>query len=81
MREFATAGAEKTEGLFAVFAGSDETGYRFTAVSAHLPLKKFLPEIKTKLGGKCGGSDQMLTGQIAAKKEDILAFFSDATNG
>ena len=81
MREFATSGAEKTEGLFAVFAGSDETGYRFTAVSSHLPLKKLLPEIKAKLGGKCGGSDQMLTGQIAAKEADIRAFFCNATNG
>ena len=48
---------------------------------SNLPLTKLLTEIKTKLGGKCGGSDQMLTGQIAAKKVDILAFFSDATNG
>jgi alanyl-tRNA synthetase len=81
MREFATAGAQKTKGIFAVFAGSDETGYRFTAVSEHIPLKKLLPEIKAKLGGKCGGSDQMLTGQIAAKESDIRAFFGNATNG
>jgi hypothetical protein len=81
MREFATTGAQKTKGIFAVFAGSDETGYRFTAVSEHIPLKKLLPEIKAKLGGKCGGSDQMLTGQIAAKESDIRAFFGNATNG
>lgn len=81
MREFATAGAQKTEGLFAVFTGSDEAGYRFTAVSEHIPLKKLLPEIKSKLRGKCGGSDQMLTGQITAKESEIRAFFVDATNG
>ncbi len=81
MREFATAGAQKTDGIFAVFAGSDETGYRFTAVSKKIPLKKLFPEIKSKLGGKCGGSDQMLTGQITAKESDILTFFGDATNG
>ncbi len=81
MREFATSGAEKTEKIFAVFAGSDEKGYRFTASAKNFPLKKLASEIKTKLGGKGGGSDQMITGQISAKEADIRAFFRDATIG
>ncbi len=77
MREFATAGIEKTNGIFAVFSGSDENGYRFTAASKHYPLKKLTSEIKTKLNGKGGGSDQMITGQLSAKQEEILTFFQN----
>ena len=81
MREFATAGASKTDGIFAVFAGSDETGYRFTATAQNFPLKDLTSKIKTALSGKCGGSNQMITGQISATEDAIRAFFTDATNG
>ena len=76
MREFATAGAEKTEGLFAVFVGSDETGYRFTVTSKHVPLKAMANEIRKTLGGKGGGSDIMITGQVSCTKEKLEAFLS-----
>ncbi len=81
MREMATAGMEKTEGIFAVFAGSDESGYRFTAAAKNAPLKQMAGEIRKTLGGKCGGSDQMITGQIGAKKADICSFFEGSTIG
>ncbi len=77
MREFATAGAEKTEGVFAVFSGSDEAGYRFTVTARSYPLKKLAAEIRTKLNGKGGGSDQMITGQISATEAEIRSFFAD----
>ncbi len=79
MREFATLGAQKTDGIFAVFAGSDETGYRFTATAKNYPLRGLTSSIKTTLGGKCGGSDQMITGQITAKEAEIRAFFANLT--
>ncbi len=77
MREFATSGAEKTNGIFAVFSGSDETGYRFTATAKNYPLRSLTSDIKTKLSGKGGGSDQMITGQLSAKESDIRAFFAN----
>ncbi len=81
MREFATAGADKTEGIFAVFAGDDASGYRFTATSKNVPLKQVASDIRKTLGGKCGGSDIMITGQISATKAEIRAFFEASTVG
>ena len=74
MREFATAGAEKTAGIFAVFSGNDETGYRFTATAKNAPLKALAGEIRKTLGGKCGGSDLMITGQVSCTKAEAEAF-------
>ena len=76
LREFATGGMKKTAAVFAVFAGTEETGYQFVIASEKIKLKAKIPEIKNALGGKCGGSDQMLFGHAEAKKEEILAYFS-----
>ena len=69
-------GMKKTAAVFAVFAGTEETGYQFVIASEKIKLKAKIPEIKNALGGKCGGSDQMLFGHAEAKKEEILAYFS-----
>ncbi len=74
MRELATAGAEKTNGIFAVFAGNDESGYRFTATAKNAPLKALAAEIRKALKGKCGGSDLMITGQVSCTKDEATAF-------
>ncbi len=74
MREYATAGAEKTDGIFAVFSGNDESGYRFTATAKNAPLKALAADIRKSLKGKCGGSDLMITGQVSCTKEEATAF-------
>ena len=76
LREFATGGMKKTSALFAVFSGTEETGYQFVIGSEKIKLKSKISEIKNALGGKCGGSDKMLFGHVEAKKEDILSYFS-----
>ncbi len=76
LREFATGGMKKTSAVFAVFSGTEETGYQFVIASEKIKLKAKIPEIKNALGGKCGGSDKMLFGHAEAKKEDILSYFS-----
>ncbi len=76
MREFATAGMEKTDTIFSVFSGSEEAGYQFVIASKNIPLKAKMAEYRNILNGKCGGSDKMLFGHANAKKEDILAYFN-----
>ena len=80
MRELATAGAEKTEGVFAVFSGSDETGYRFTVTAKSAPLRALAAEIRKALGGKCGGSDLMITGQVSCTEGEARAFLAAKFN-
>ncbi len=81
MREFATAGAEKTAGSFAVFAGNDAIGYRFTITAKSRPLRTLAGKIREALRGKGGGSDLMITGQVSATEAEIRAFFRDSTIG
>ena len=76
MREFATGGMKKTSAVFAVFAGTDETGYQFVIGSEGIKLKARIPEFKSALGGKCGGSDKMLFGHADKSKAEIEAFFA-----
>ena len=76
LREFATGGMKKTSAVFAVFSGSDETGYQFVIASENIKLKALIPTYKNVLGGKCGGSDKMLFGHAQATKNNIEAFFA-----
>ena len=76
LREFATGGMKKTSALFAVFSGTEETGYQFVIGSETIKLKAKITEIKNALGGKCGGSDKMLFGHAEAKKDVILSYFN-----
>lgn len=76
LREFATGGMKKTSAVFAVFSGSDETGYQFVIASEQIKLKALIPAYKAALGGKCGGSDKMLFGHAQATKNTIEAFFA-----
>ena len=75
-RELATGGAAKTSGVCAVFSGADGTGYRFTAVSEHVPLREVAIAIREALGGKCGGSDKMVTGFVEADEAKIREFWA-----
>lgn len=77
LREFATGGMKKTSAVFAVFSGSDETGYQFVIASEQIKLKPLIPTYKNALGGKCGGSDKMLFGHADTSKAEIEAFFAN----
>ena len=77
LREFATGGMKKTYAVFAVFSGSDATGYQFVIASEQIKLKALIPAYKAALGGKCGGSDKMLFGHADKTKAEIEAFFAN----
>lgn len=76
LKDFVTGGAAKTSGIFAAFAGTDQEGYQFAAASHHVPLKEKALALRKDLGGKCGGSDILITGRLQANEADIRDFFA-----
>ena len=77
LREFATGGVKKTSAVFSVFSGTDKEGYQFVIASETVKLKAKIPEFKSALGGKCGGSDKMLFGHADVTREKIENFFKN----
>lgn len=76
LRNLANEGVKKTTALFAAFSGSDASGYQFVIASQDLKLKALLPALQDALGGKSGGSDKMLFGQVTATEEMIRRFLA-----
>ena len=62
-----------------VFAALSETdgGFSVVCVSRKVPLRQYAKIICEKGKGKCGGSDLMLTGRLAAGKETLIGIFEE----
>lgn len=75
LRNFVNGAVKKTEKLCAVFAGNDETGYKYIIASENIPLRTVSKEITHVLGGKGGGSDVMIQGSVTATRTEIEQFF------
>ena len=74
MREIANKAVLLTDGAAGIF-GEEAQGFSYIIASSSLPLRAKSKEINQALGGKGGGSDQMIQGSVTASKEDIEAFF------
>ena len=72
---------ERGDGLCAVFCGNDTEGYRFIAGSNSLAMKSLAEHLRQQYGAKCGGSDQMIQGQIASTQKEIQKSLEDYING
>ena len=75
LRNFVNGAVKKTGKLCAVFAGGDETGYKYIIASESIPLRALSKEITAALGGKGGGSDVMIQGSVTATRTEIEQFF------
>lgn len=67
---------ECNDGYVGVFAGDDESGYRYFAGSKILDSRNIANEFKEKFAAKGGGKPEMVQGQITASKEEIEAVLS-----
>ena len=78
MRRLLNRAVEKCGGLCGVFVGDDQSGYRFVIGrgSPGLDLKTYLPELRTALAAKCGGSSEMLQGSASVTRAEIEAYFA-----
>ena len=70
LRTLTNAAVEKCGGICAAFAGS-ENAYTFCMASKSVNLREKAKEIGTVLGGKCGGSPEMICGSVTASQKDI----------
>lgn len=76
LRNLVNAGMQLADGVCAAFYGSDEDGYRYIIGSAHGNVTTWAKAFNAALGGKGGGSGEMVQGSVKATKDQICAYFS-----
>ena len=74
LRELVNAGVTRCSGIFAAFAGSDESGYTYVMGSKTVDLRSSSKEINTALSGRGGGSEEMIQGSAGASEKEIRAY-------
>ena len=79
LRELVNLLAAKCTGMAGAFSGSDETGYRYIIGSRHLDLRADSRHINAAIGGKGGGSPEMIQGRASGSEAQIRAFFEGGT--
>lgn len=76
--KFAVNELKKThEGLSAVFAGDEESGYRFIVEEPGADLSGLVSELKAKFETKCGGKNGSIQGSLTGKKSEIIALLTE----
>ena len=75
LRELVNLLADKCTGMAGAFSGSDETGYRYIIGSRHVDLRANSRHINAAIGGRGGGSPEMIQGRAAGDQAQILRFF------
>lgn len=73
-RELVNMLADKCGGIAAVFCGSDGQGYRYIIGSRNADLRANAKSINSGIGGRGGGSRDMIQGQAAETAENIKNF-------
>ncbi|MBR4201663.1 MAG: alanyl-tRNA editing protein [Oscillospiraceae bacterium] len=76
LRNLVNAGVPLAGGVCAAFQGSDAEGYRYIIGSANIKLRAWAKEFNAALGGRGGGSEEMIQGTVNAKAEEIRKYFS-----
>lgn len=77
-RELVNLLVPKCNGMAAVFAGDDASGYRYIIGSRTCDLRTKAREINTALSGRGGGKPEMIMGSCSAKADRIREFFSSS---
>lgn len=78
-RYLVNACVEKCGGVCGVFSGDDEAGYKYIIAARRTGLRAAAKEINAALGGRGGGSDEMIQGSITATAERIIEYFEGFT--
>ncbi len=76
LRLLVNAGMQKTPRICAAFSGNDTDGYRYIMGAQSMDLRALSKEINAALGGKGGGSAQMIQGSCTATEQVIRAYFA-----
>ena len=76
VRMLADAIAQRCDGTVAVFSGTEEEGYAYAMVDHKNDLRAFGKEMVAALRGRGGGKPNFQQGRVAAKRQEIEAFFA-----
>lgn len=74
LRELVNLLSEKCTGYAAAFSGSDAQGYRYIIGSRHIDLRSAAREINAGVGGRGGGTPEMIQGRASNSAEMIREF-------
>lgn len=77
LRELVNMLSEKCALAAAAFSGSDETGYNYIIGSRHIDLRANSKAINAGIGGKGGGSSEMIQGKASFDRRSISEFFEN----
>lgn len=75
LRELVNAGVPRCSGIFAAFAGDDESGYNYVMGSTSVDLRARSKELNAALSGRGGGSPTMIQGSCKAPRRVIEEYF------
>lgn len=75
LRELVNLLADKCTGMAGAFSGDEQSGYRYIIGSRHLDLRAMTRSINAAIGGRGGGSPEMIQGRASGSEEQIRAFF------
>ena len=76
LRQMADAGMHACGGVCAVFAGSDEAGWRYAIGHAGGDLRAFSKCMNDALRGRGGGKPEFVQGSVQASRAEIEAFWN-----
>ena len=80
LRELVNGAVKKCGGIAAAFSGDDRQGYRYIMGSGSVNLRERAAEINRAIGGRGGGSPEMIQGSASKSRTDIQNFFSICGN-
>ena len=75
MRRYANSAVKLCEGIFGIFGGNDEVGYKYILSSEKIDLKARAREINQALTGNGGGTATMIQGSVRATRAEIEKYF------
>lgn len=75
VRKLAVAVMESCGGRCAVFAGDEETGYKYAIGEAGGDLRAWVKTLNQTLQGRGGGKPHFVQGSVQAKRAEIQAFW------
>jgi len=76
LRELVNVAVTKCTGMAAAFTGSDETGWKYTIGSKSVDLRTNDKIVNAAIGGRGGGSSEMIQGSASASRADIERYFA-----
>jgi alanyl-tRNA synthetase len=74
LRLLVNAGVERCTRICAAFSGNDTDGYKYIMGTQNADLRSLSKQINAALGGKGGGSTQMIQGSCTAAESEIRAY-------